>query len=47
MIEDLEANRDMTYEEFLEKYLDHIEGRVDPDEVANQRPITADDSPEK
>ena len=47
IIEDLEANRDMSYEEFLEKYLDHIEGRVDPEEVANQRPITAEESPEK
>ena len=33
----------MTYEEFLERYLDHIEGRVDPDDVANQRPITAEE----
>jgi hypothetical protein len=32
----------MTYEEFLEKYLDHIEGRIDPEEVQGTRPLTAE-----
>lgn len=29
--EKAEAERDMTYDEFLTKYLDHIESRVDVD----------------
>jgi hypothetical protein len=29
--EEAEAKRDMTYDEFLSRYLDHIEGRVDAD----------------
>jgi hypothetical protein len=28
MFEEAEAKRDMTFDEFLGKYLDHIEGRV-------------------
>jgi hypothetical protein len=32
----------MTYDEFLEKYIDHIEGRVDPEEVMGTRPLSAD-----
>lgn len=39
--EESEAKRDMTYEEFLGKYLDHIEGRVTADE-RNVRPLTAE-----
>lgn len=33
----------MTYDEFLTKYLDHIEGRVDLDARNGNRPLTADD----
>ena len=28
---DAEAKRDMTYQEFIMKYIDHIEGKVDAD----------------
>ncbi len=44
--EETEANRDMTYDEFLAKYLDHIEGRVDADNRQTNRPVTADDNPD-
>ena len=40
--EEAESKRDMTYDEFLQKYLDHIEGRVDADQRQANRPITAD-----
>lgn len=40
--EEKEAKRDLTYEEFLGKYLDHIEGRVSSDERFINRPGTAD-----
>ena len=42
--EEKEAKRDMTYEEFLGKYLDHIEGKVDADARLGNRPMTADDN---
>lgn len=32
----------MTYEEFLSKYLDHIEGRAEQDEKLVARPMTAE-----
>ncbi|CDW89049.1 UNKNOWN [Stylonychia lemnae] len=41
--EQKEASRDMDYEEFLAKYIDHIEGRVDADQRFGNRPVTADD----
>jgi hypothetical protein len=31
----------MTYEEFLGRYLDHIEGRIDPEELGT-RPMSAE-----
>jgi hypothetical protein len=34
----------MTYDEFLGKYLDHIEGRVDADARLGNRPMTAEDN---
>jgi len=34
----------MEYDEFLQKYLDHIEGRVDADQRFGNRPVTADDN---
>ena len=40
---DAEAKRDMTYQEFIMKYIDHIEGKVDADQRMGTRPITADD----
>jgi hypothetical protein len=40
--EEAEASRDMTYDEFLNKYLDHIEGRVDADQRNANRPFTAE-----
>lgn len=36
-----EAKRDMTWEEFLQQYQDHIEGKVDPDTRTANRPETA------
>jgi len=39
--EEAEAKRDMTYNEFMLKYIDHIEGKASADE-RNARPITAD-----
>ena len=39
-----EAARDMTYEEFLTKYMDHIENKVDADQRHGNRPLTADDN---
>lgn len=35
----------MTYEEFLAKYMDHIEGRVDVDD--RMRPVTAEGAESK
>jgi hypothetical protein len=32
----------MTYEEFLGKYLDHIEGKVTADDRQATRPLTAE-----
>lgn len=32
----------MTYEEFFSKYIDHIEGRVEPDHKNENRPTTAE-----
>lgn len=32
----------MTYEEFLGKYQDHIEGKAEPDERQLHRPVTAE-----
>lgn len=40
--EESEDRRDMTYEEFLGKYLDHIEGRADTDQTRLNRPQTAE-----
>ena len=37
----------MTYDEFLDKYLDHIEGRVDVEERNANRPITAEGAESK
>lgn len=34
----------MTYDEFLLKYMDHIEGKVDADARLGNRPLTADDN---
>ena len=44
IFEEEEAKRDMTYEEFLGKYIDHIEGKVDADARTGNRPLTADDN---
>ena len=33
-----EAKRDMRYDEFLTKYLDHIEGRAEPEDRNVGRP---------
>jgi hypothetical protein len=45
--QEMETKRDMTYDEFMTQYLDHIEGKVDPD-LRQDRPTTAEDgSPEK
>eukprot|EP00347_Sterkiella_histriomuscorum_P001454 403371978 len=44
IFEEEEAKRDMTYEEFLGKYIDHIEGKVDADARSGNRPLTADDN---
>ena len=38
-IDEIKAKSDMTYDEFLIKYLDHIEGRAENEE---RRPITAE-----
>ena len=32
----------MSYEEFLNKYQDHIEGKAEPDERQLHRPVTAE-----
>ena len=40
--EEAEAKRDMTYDEFLSRYLDHIDGRVDAGQRDLNRPITAE-----
>ena len=40
--EEAEAKRDMTYDEFLGKYIDHIEGKVSADERQANRPLTAE-----
>jgi hypothetical protein len=37
----------MTYDEFMDKYLDHIEGRVDANERNANRPITAEGAESK
>jgi len=34
----------MTYDEFILKYLDHIEGKVDAEQRVGTRPLTADDN---
>jgi bifunctional DNA-binding transcriptional regulator/antitoxin component of YhaV-PrlF toxin-antitoxin module len=39
-----EAKRLKTYNEFLELYLDHIEGRVDPSTRVGNRPETANEA---
>lgn len=41
--EEKEAKRDMTYDEFISQYLDHIEGRVDADARLGNRPQTAEE----
>ena len=41
-IDQVESQRDKTYEEFLGTYLDHIEGRVEHDERHAHRPVTAE-----
>ena len=40
--EESEAKRDMTYDEFITRYLDHIDGRVDAGQRDVNRPITAE-----
>ena len=40
--EEAEAKRDMTYDEFLGRYLDHIEGKITTDDRVGNRPQTAD-----
>lgn len=45
IIDDAKAAKDMTYEEFLDKYSDHIEGRVDADDRG--RPFTAEGAESK
>jgi len=42
--EEKEAKRDMTFNEFLDKYLDHIEGKIDADARLGNRPMTADEN---
>jgi hypothetical protein len=41
-IEETEAKRDRTFEEFLGQYVDYIEGRVEHDDRHANRPITAE-----
>jgi len=43
--EEAEAAKDMTYDQFLARYLDHIEGRAEAD-PRNVRPVTADENNE-
>jgi hypothetical protein len=40
--EEAEAKRDMTFDEFIGKYLDHIDGRIDAGQRDKDRPITAE-----
>jgi len=44
-LDEAEAKRDMTYEEFLQKYAEHIEGKVDADDRG--RPFTAEGAESK
>ena len=46
VIDQVEAQRDMTYDEYMFKYLDHIEGRADYDAERN-RPVTAEGNESK
>ena len=41
VVEEKEAQRDRTYEEFLEMFKDHIEGKCDANERTGNRPDTA------
>ena len=50
VVEEKEAQRDRTYDEFLEMFKDHIEGKCDAQERVGNRPGTAeaaDAGPEK
>lgn len=42
VVEEKELKRDRTYEEFLEMFKDHIEGKVDANERVGNRPSTAE-----
>ena len=42
VVEEKEAQRDRTFEEFLEMFKDHIEGKCDANERVGNRPGTAD-----
>jgi len=41
-IEEQEAQRDRTFEEFLEMFKEHIEGKKDPNDRVGNRPDTAE-----
>lgn len=40
--EEKEAKRDRTFEEFLDMFKDHIEGKIDPETRIGNRPDTAE-----
>lgn len=42
IVEEKEAQRDRTYEEFLDMFRDHIEGKCDANERVGNRPGTAE-----
>lgn len=42
IVEEKEAARDRTFDEFLEMFKDHIEGKVDSNERTGNRPSTAE-----
>ena len=46
-VEEKEAQRDRTFEEFLEMFKDHIEGKCDPSARVGDRPGTAEGKEEK
>lgn len=42
IVEEKELNRDRTFEEFLDMFQDHIEGKMDANERVGNRPTTAE-----
>ena len=42
VVEEKELKRDRTYDEFLDMFKDHIEGKVDANERVGNRPSTAE-----